>query len=82
MQSKYHLFKYFFAHLQVLFKISSLKILIHKQVLLRISFTGITQINSQTLLKLTSNLTLNEWQNLKLFTDFEQITKMLNKSYE
>ena len=75
-------FKYFLlkSDVQVLLKISLLKILIHKRCsklilqttlklsfvynfdpkkLLKISFTNITQINSQALLKLTSNLTLN-----------------------
>ena len=50
-------FKYFLVHLKVLMKISSLKNLIHKQLLEL--FSQITPINSQTLLRLTPNLTLN-----------------------
>ena len=42
--------KYFFVHLQVLLKISLLKILIYKQLYSKL-VVHITQINSQALLK-------------------------------
>ena len=70
--------KYFFVHLQVLFKISLLKILIHKQLYSKLVL-HITQINSQTLLK--SDAEVMTKIQIKVFTDFEEVTKMIRKDH-